>query len=177
MLDLLTSLLPQCAPGVAPTTMRALIQHESGNKLHAIGSLVRSPSGARMHIVQPPRDMAEAKSWARWLLLHGYNFDVGVAQINSVHFERFGLTVDSMFDGCKNISAGATILQECFSRAYAKDANEQRALRHALSCYNSGNFVTGFKNGYVKTVTAKAINLRQSTLTSPRLLGTQKVGP
>ena len=46
-----------------------------------------------------------------------------------------------------------TLLADCYDRATAQDGagpdRPQAALRQALSCYYSGNFVTGFKHGYV----------------------------
>ena len=156
MIDL-PILIQQCAPGVAAPTMHAIVSQESAAKPHAIGFRVWGPNDTRLQLTTPPKNLAEAKSWAQWLLDNGYRFDAGVTQVHSIHFARFGLTVDSMFDACSNIRAGATILQECYTRAYATDPHEQRALRRALSCYQSGNFVTGFKTGYVQQVANKAI--------------------
>jgi type IV secretion system protein VirB1 len=42
-----------------------------------------------------------------------------------------------------------TVLGECFERS-GPGAEPQTALRQALSCYYSGNFVTGFRHGYVR---------------------------
>lgn len=165
MIDLPT-LIQQCAPGVAAPTMHAIVSQESAAKPHAIGFRVWGPTGARLTLTSPPKTVAEAKSWARWLLDNGYRFDAGVTQVHSIHFARFGLTAESVFDACSNIRAGATILQECYARAYATDPHEQRALRRALSCYQSGNFVTGFKTGYVQQVTNRGIANTQSPLSS-----------
>jgi type IV secretion system protein VirB1 len=47
------------------------------------------------------------------------------------------------------------VLGECHARA-AAGASEQAALRRALSCYYSGNFSTGVRQGYVARVVAAA---------------------
>jgi type IV secretion system protein VirB1 len=57
------------------------------------------------------------------------------------------------------------VLSECFDRS-ALPEQPQAALRQALSCYYSGNFVTGFRHGYVKRV-SQAVNLRQSPSGAP----------
>jgi type IV secretion system protein VirB1 len=163
MIDL-PILIERCAPGVAAPTMHAIVSQESAAKPHAIGFRVWGPDGARLQLTSTPKTLHESKSWARWLLDNGYRFDAGVTQVHSIHFARFGLTVDSMFDACSNIRAGAAILQECYTRAYAADPHEQRALRRALSCYQSGNFVTGFRTGYVQQVTKRGIANAQSPL-------------
>jgi type IV secretion system protein VirB1 len=82
----------------------------------------------------------------------GYNYSLGLAQINQSNFKTYGLTRQTAFDPCKNLAAGASILADCYGRA----GNNGRQLGKALSCYNSGNFKTGFRTGYV----AKVIGVR-----------------
>jgi type IV secretion system protein VirB1 len=48
-----------------------------------------------------------------------------------------------------------TVLSECLGRT-DRDTPAQTALREALSCYYSGNFVTGFRHGYVRRVARAA---------------------
>ena len=54
------------------------------------------------------------------------------------------------FEPCANLPAMQTVLGECFDRSRGPLQPEQTALRQALSCYYSGNFVTGFRHGYVR---------------------------
>ena len=66
-----------------------------------------------------------------------------------------------MFDPCRNLTIGAAILRDCYSRAKPKFGDEQTALRAALSCYYAGNFTRGFKpegnqSSYVQKVVANA---------------------
>ena len=140
-----------CAPQVHADTARALVSVESAFNPWAIGVV----SGA---LVRQPRHRAEALATAKALQAAGWNFSVGLGQINVGNFERLGLTVESAFEPCANLAAMQTVLAECFDRASgaASQAVDQVALRQALSCYYSGNFATGFRHGYVRKVVAAA---------------------
>jgi type IV secretion system protein VirB1 len=96
----------------------------------------------------------------------GYNYSVGLAQINKHNFAKFGLTFETAFDACPNLHAGAEILKECFDRANQVRRDEQAALRDAFSCYYSGNFLTGYKLGYV----FKVVNAGQVGPAAPMTL-------
>lgn len=105
---------------------------------------------------------------ARALHAAGWNYSVGLGQINVSQFKRLGITVDTAFDPCTNLAAMQAVLTECFKRAAppkGQAVDRQSALRRALSCYYSGNFLTGFQHGYVRKVMAAA---RRSTPTTPR---------
>ena len=141
-----------CAPHVHADTARALVSVESAFNPWAIGVV----SGT---LVRQPRHRAEALATARALQAAGWNFSIGLSQINLSNFERLGLTLESAFDPCTNLAAMQTVLAECFDRARvpaSKPAVDQTALRQALSCYYSGNFATGFRHGYVRKVVVAA---------------------
>ena len=137
-----------CAPLVHPATVRALVSVESSFNPHAIGVVGGS-------LDRQPRNRTEAQATARHLRINGWNFSVGLAQINQSNFERFGLTADTAFDPCENLRAMQAVLVECFGRA-SRGAPSQTALGQALSCYYSGNAVTGFRDGYVRRVARAA---------------------
>jgi type IV secretion system protein VirB1 len=147
-----------CAPQVHADTARALVSVESAFNPWAIGIV----GGA---LVRQPRNRAEALATAKALRDAGWNFSVGLSQINVGNFDRLGLTVDSAFEPCANLAAMQTVLAECFDRASgsASKAVDQVALRRALSCYYSGNFDTGFRHGYVRkvVVAARAVSTAQ----------------
>jgi type IV secretion system protein VirB1 len=146
-----------CAPLVHAGTAQALVKVESAFNPFAIGVV----GGALM---RQPRHRAEAISTAKQLQASGWNFSVGLAQINLHNFERLGLTLESAFEPCANLAAMQTVLAECFERASlssAGNAASQTALRQSLSCYYSGNFTTGFRHGYVQRVVA-ALPVRRS---------------
>lgn len=145
MIDLAVLVL-SCAPLVAQDTARALIQVESGGNPFAIGVV----GGA---LVRQPANLPEAVATVAALEAAGWNYSVGLAQINKRNFQRFGLNPQTAFDPCANLNAMQGILGECFSRA-SRRASTQAALRDAFSCYYSGNFQTGHQHGYVSKVLA-----------------------
>lgn len=137
-----------CAPQVHLTTAHALVSVESAFNPWAIGVV----GGA---LRRQPSNRAEAIATARQLSADGRNFSVGLGQINVGNFQRLGLTTHSAFDPCRNLSAMQFVLAECFDRAQRSRGigiASQAALRRALSCYYSGNFSTGFRQGYVQKV-------------------------
>ena len=142
-----------CAPLVHASTAHALVSVESSFNPHAIGVV----GGV---LERQPRSQAEALATVTRLQATGWNFSVGLAQINVRNFARLGLTPVSAFDPCENLRAMQAVLTECFDRS-ATDQPDQVALRQALSCYYSGNFVTGFRQGYVQRV-ARAVSPGQA---------------
>lgn len=140
----LSALLVTCAPQVHPVTGSALIAVESAGNPHAIGVV----GGA---LVRQPASRGEAVSTARALHADGWNFSVGLGQINLSNFARLRLTIESAFDPCTNLAAMQIVLVECFETGSPKRGDARR-LRDALSCYYSGNFSTGYRHGYVQKV-------------------------
>jgi type IV secretion system protein VirB1 len=143
------ALVAACAPMVDLGTARALVEVESGFNRYAIGVV-----DGRLD--RQPRSGAEALSTAKTLRAQGWNFSVGLGQINVRNFERLGLTLDSSFEPCTNLAAMQTILQQCFERASARGSSPQRSIRQALSCYYSGDLVTGLRDGYTARVVRAA---------------------
>jgi len=142
----LLGLVALCAPLVAPSTAYALMRVESSFNPYAIGVV-----GASLQ--RQPRTYAEALATARQLHSLGYDYSVGLAQINQRNFPRLGLTTETALDPCRNLQAMQRVLGECMTRSPQSGA-PQRALRDALSCYYSGNFHTGYRDGYVRRVVA-----------------------
>ena len=153
---LFAGLLTACAPHVDSATVSAIVQVESAMNPFAIGVV----GGA---LQRQPRNRDEAVATARSLQATGWNFSVGLAQINARNLARLGLSLDNAFDPCRNLAAMETVLNECFDRARAAavaTSNDQLALRRALSCYYSGNFAIGFRHGYVRRVEVAALRSR-----------------
>ena len=141
------ALARDCAPLVHVSTAKALVDVESAFNPHAIGVV----GGV---LQRQPRHRAEAVATAKQLLAGGWNFSVGLAQINVRNFGRLGLTVENAFEPCTNLRAMQAVLSECVART--SQADEQHGLRQALSCYYSGNLTIGFRHGYVQRVAASA---------------------
>lgn len=132
------ALAVQCAPAVHPQTMAAVARVESGFHPFAIGVV-----GGRLE--RQPQNKAEAVATAQALAAAGYNFSVGLGQVNRYNLPRFGLTYETAFEPCENLGASSAILAECYERARPQFGDEQSALQAAFSCYYSGNFSTGFR--------------------------------
>ncbi|EEC4048974.1 transglycosylase SLT domain-containing protein [Salmonella enterica] len=147
------ALAKRCAPEVHPLTVGYLVSHESRNNPYAIN--VNVPEGTKSPLTRLPRSLEEAVKTAKWLTEHGYNFDVGLGQINSANFPKLNVSAAELFDSCKNLEAAQVVLSYCYQLATKEYAPGQPALRHALSCYNTGSLTAGFTNGYVSKVVAQ----------------------
>lgn len=139
----LSSLLSQCAPDVAPSTMAAIVSVESRGNPYAIGV-------NRGRQVRQPTSTAEAVAVAKRLLARGANIDLGLGQINSSNLKWLGLSVEAAFDPCSNLAAAARVLTGNYRRAAALGI--QWPLGAALSAYNTGSMQRGYRNGYVAKV-------------------------
>lgn len=156
-------LLQTCAPHVHQQTMAAIVKTESGFKPFAIGI-----NKSEVKLVRQPSNKQEAVTTAKWLISNGYNIDMGMAQINSANMKWLGVSVEDLFDPCKNVSAGAKILLNNYVDAFKKIGEPQNALRAALSSYNTGNATAGIKNGYVAKVTAASVTVPALLALTPK---------
>ena len=144
-----TALVALCAPLVAPETMGAIVATESNFRSFVIGVNGGNGFAAASY---DHRTKADAVARARDLLAKGANLDLGLGQVNSANLAGLGVTVEDMFDPCKNLRAAEAILAANYTAASATTPNSQEALRAAISAYNTGNFKSGFANGYVGRV-------------------------
>lgn len=144
------ALAAQCAPTIAPETLLSVVQVESRFDPLAIGV-----NGAPRLLVAPT-SVDDAVAKAGDLVAAGRSIDLGLAQINSKNLFWLGLSLREVFDPCTNLRAAARILQDGYVRSDAIRVGEQAALKTALSYYNTGHPVRGFRNGYVGKVTAAA---------------------
>ena len=145
ILDIIT--VQQCAPMVDQRLMMRVISVESSHNPYAIGVV-------NAHLQRQPQNLAEAKATAHFLENGGYNYSVGLAQINRSNFSRFNLNFNNVFDVCTNLNAGGQILSECLNRASAR--GYQADVTHkALSCYYSGQLNSAVGTQYANKVLAK----------------------
>lgn len=154
---ILASLAAQCGPSVAPSTTTAIIRTESNGNPYAIGDNTTRKS----HF---PKSKEDAVQLARSLLSRGHNLDLGLMQINSRHLKPRNLSLEEIFDPCRNINIGATILAEFYR---ANDHGEPRdvVLFKALSAYNTGSAWRG--PGYVNRILRTAGASYRVALTNP----------
>jgi type IV secretion system protein VirB1 len=134
--------------------MQHVVDVESSGNPYAIGVV-----GGRL--VRQPANLPEAVATARMLERRGYNFSLGLAQVNRHNLARYGLvTYEKAFEACPNLQAGARILAGCHARS-------RNDWGRAFSCYYSGNFVTGFRDGYVQKIFA-SIRATDAPMPAPR---------
>lgn len=108
------------------------------------------------YLARQPKNLDEALATVRQLKVEGYNFSVGISQVNRYNLAKYGLkTYEQAFEVCPNLQAGSRILRECYDRA--QDWGK------AFSCYYSGNFATGFQHGYVQKIFASIRTAQLST--------------
>jgi len=112
--------------------LRAIAIHESAGDPLLIGvnaDLVHGLPAAVVHSATTQ----EAASKARNLIARGRSIDLGLMQINSANLVRHGLTVETAFDRCRNMRAGAD--------HYADDVRAVWSL--AARRYNTGSTERG----------------------------------
>lgn len=137
------SLAAKCAPEVAPDIIASIALAESGLDPLAIhdNTMQRSFQSA---------NLSEAIALARDLIMaQHHSVDLGLMQVNSANFAMLDLSIADAFDACRSIEAGGRLV----SKAY------QRALRGALSAYNTGDLQRGIASGYVSRVENPALSV------------------
>jgi type IV secretion system protein VirB1 len=122
-----------CAPQVAPQTLAAYAQVESGRDPLVIGD---NTAHRALHF----RNAAEALAAARRLLAKGHDLDLGLMQINDRNLALLRLPLDRAFDVCASLRAGADYLE-------------------LASRYNTGSPTRGFANGYVARIVRASFHL------------------
>lgn len=124
---------------VSMDVMKHVVQVESSRNPYAIGVV----GGA---LARQPQRLDEAVATAKMLEENGYNFSLGLGQVNRYNLAKYGLnSYEKAFETCPNLQAASRILAECHSRSGGDWGK-------SFSCYYSGNFTTGFRHGYVDKV-------------------------
>ena len=141
-------LVKQCAPGIKAESKVAvgLVKTESAGNPYSIGV---NTKGVRLK--RQPKDILEAIEVATWLAKNRFNFDAGIAQINSANINKLvegdiDFRMRKVFDPCHNLQLAEIIFNSCFEMTGSTVG--------ALSCYNTGDAKRGVRNGYVAKVLA-----------------------
>lgn len=128
----ISTLCGQCGPAVEPPTTQAIIKVESGGNPFVIGDNTDRRS-------YKLKSKEEAIQTAAELLSRGHSIDMGLMQINSIHLKGNKLTLNDVFDPCKNIQAGTNILASFYKRFDGNGDDKVITLYKALSAYNTGS--------------------------------------
>lgn len=134
-------LLEQCAPAIAPVTMAAIVQQESGGNPLALHDNTTGKS-------YTPGTMAEVARRARELIGQGHSVDIGLAQINSRNLQRLGVGIKQALEPCENLRAAQAVLLDGWMRS--------GDLRATLSAYNTGKLRSPVGAAYGAQVFGKA---------------------
>ena len=128
-------LVAQCAPFVAPSTMSAIVQVESGGRALVI---LDNATGRDYN----PQTVQQGVATIDRLLAEGHRqLDVGIAQVDTENFATYGLTPATALNACTNIRVGANILEAAYRQSAAAYGPGQVALFHAFEAYNSGRLI------------------------------------
>lgn len=146
----------ECVPWVHPQTLAAIVRHESSFNPLSINVNWDANHVKGYRLARQPATKEEAVVTATDLISKGFNIDVGPGQVNSENMKRYRLSVEDAFDPCRNLAVAGSILFWNYQGALKTYANEQRALRAAISMYNTGSYTKGFANGYVQKVVSNA---------------------
>ncbi len=134
------ALLQKCAPDVAPVTMAAIVQGESGGDAYGIND---NTSG--LHYF--PETRSQAVAIARTLIAAGHKIDMGLGQVDSENLGWLHMGIRQTFDACDNLNASQRILVGAYRQA---GANGTQSLAGAFEAYNSGR--TWGDQGYAQGV-------------------------
>ncbi len=135
-------LIHLCAPDLAPITMAAIVQQESGGN-----PLLLHDNTAK--ITLRPKNIAEATSLAQALIRSGHSIDIGLAQINSRNLSAMKLGIEDALDPCTNLRAAQSVMKVAWEQS-------GHDLRRALAAYNTGKTTTSTGAHYSAQVFAKA---------------------
>ncbi|EJI3111901.1 lytic transglycosylase domain-containing protein [Salmonella enterica] len=135
------ALAMQCAASVHPDTAHEVARVESGFNPYAIAEII--PKGERKPgdsgvISYFPSSKEDALSIIKKIEARNHRYSTGLMQITSTNFSKYGVNAEKLFSPCTNLTVFEKIMLDCYQRG--------GSLKNALSCYYSGNFVTGQKS-------------------------------
>lgn len=133
----LLSLAMQCAPAVHPDTISDIARTESGFHPYAIAEIVPLKGGGSRVVSYMPYSKDAALKIVEEIEKKGHRYSAGLMQITSTNFPGYGVSAESMFNPCDNLSVAEKIIVEGYKRG--------GTLKRMLSYYYSGNFDTGQK--------------------------------
>ncbi|OTP78488.1 lytic transglycosylase domain-containing protein [Caballeronia sordidicola] len=129
-------LAQECAPSVHRNLLGRVATVESSGNPFAIGVV-------HGHLAHQPKNLPEAIATVKALDAGGWNYSMGLVQVNVRNLARYGQTAETIFEPCTNLKTGAAILKACYGAARARFDDTDDAVHSALSCYYSGDLTRG----------------------------------
>ena len=170
----LASLIAACSPLVHPLTMQGLISVESAGNPYAVS--INRPAtwqgaGVALPTFEQPRSAAQAGELIEFLHGQGFTTSIGLAQINSENLKGWQLPPRALLNPCINLYLAQQVLIRCDASTSVIGRSAPAMHLHAvLSCFNSGNAITGIRNGYAGRVQRAAwmLSTRNPTRSTAR---------
>ncbi|HAO3368464.1 TPA: lytic transglycosylase domain-containing protein, partial [Escherichia coli] len=100
------ALAMQCAASVHPDTTHEVARVESGFNPYAIAEIipkVKHKPGDKGVVSYFPESKEAALSIVKNIESRNHRYSVGLMQITSTNFAKFGTTAEKMFDPCENL--------------------------------------------------------------------------
>lgn len=163
----LGQLRARCLPEAPDSTLRAIVQVESGSNPNAMQidfprRLLRQwkLNPGTLRLARQPKDRQQAIEWLSYFEKFHIFIDLGLMQVSTAEAQRRGIAPVTLFEPCTNLRVGWEILQDAYQLEIKAYGPGEAALEHALSRYNTGDSEQGFDNGYVRRVLA-AVHSRE----------------
>ena len=172
--EVFAELASQCAPSAPLATLRSIVTVESAFNPFALSINYPEAAGIQLGIgegsvalARQPRNADEAIRWSKWFMANGQTVSVGLMQLNVEHLAALKLSLEKAFDPCTNLRMGWRIFNDKYSQASAVLGKGQLAMHSALSAYNSGSLLGGFRNGYVEAILRNQLQEPQVVIEPP----------
>ena len=155
----ITRLQSTCLPTAPLSTLRAVVQVESGGNPNAMqidfpkGLLKRwKLAEGTLRLKRQPTNQREALDWLAYFKSYDIFVDLGLMQVSTAEAKRRGISPESLLEPCTNLRVGWQILEDAYQIEKKTYGPGQEALQHAISRYNTGDPQQGIANGYLARV-------------------------
>ena len=150
-----------CLPSAQLSTLRAVVQVESGGNPNAMQidfpkALLKRWGLAEgtLRLKRQPINQREALNWLAYFQSYDIFVDLGLMQVSTAEAKRRGISPESLLETCTNLRVGWQILEDAYQIEKKSYGPGQEALQHAISRYNTGDPQRGIANGYLARVLA-----------------------
>ncbi len=149
----------RCLPEVPDSTLRTIVQVESGANPNAMQidfprRLLKEwkLGPGTLRLARQPKDRKQATEWLTYFQKFHVFVDLGLMQVSTAEAQRRGIAPETLLEPCTNLRVGWQILQDAYDLEIKVYGPGQAALEHALSRYNTGDSRQGVDNGFVSRV-------------------------
>ncbi len=159
----LAAMRARCLPEAPESTLRAIVQVESGGNPYAMQidfphALLKrwNLAAGTLRLKRQPQAYSEALEWLAYFQRLHIFVDLGLMQVSTAEAQRRGIPLESLLEPCTNLRVGWQILEDAYMTEVKVYGPGQTALDHAISRYSTGDPQAGIDNGYLTRVLAAA---------------------